>query len=269
MNHLSKLFIAGLLLVPSIASANWFIKQSGTVRPVIIKKTVGAHIVARSLPGISNGLIGYWTFDGRDTDWNTNKTNDVSGSGITGTITSMSTTSPIGGKIGQAFTFNGVASVNIGNPTVLNGGHALTLSAWVNKRTAGAFDAFRGIFAIGGNRVLWLFGSSGSSVLRAQVTTTTGGLGDCDASANVIPDNTWIHVVFYWDGTTCGWYVNGSVSGSTDTSTGNTLSNNDGTGSYIGLIPGFSNWKGNIDDVRLYNRALSLQEIKILYNSSR
>ncbi len=57
---------------------------------------------------VSNGLVGYWTFDGGVTNWTTGTTQDVSGTGNTGSLSTMSTSSsPTVGKIGQAFTFNG------------------------------------------------------------------------------------------------------------------------------------------------------------------
>ena len=68
----------------------------------------GAANVAHSNAMISNGLVGYWTFDGSATNWTTNTTADLSGNGNNGTIVSMSTTtSPVLGKIGQALNFDG------------------------------------------------------------------------------------------------------------------------------------------------------------------
>src|SRR6185436_957349 len=56
----------------------------------------------------SNGLVGYWTFDGKDTNWAANTTADKSGQGNTGRMTNMSTTtSPALGKIGQGLKFDG------------------------------------------------------------------------------------------------------------------------------------------------------------------
>src|SRR3989344_1696710 len=70
----------------------------------------GAVRVASSpTQSLTSGLVGYWTFDGNHTNWGTNKTNDRSGSGNTGTMTSMSTTtSPVAGKAGQGLKFDGV-----------------------------------------------------------------------------------------------------------------------------------------------------------------
>src|ERR1700677_4275976 len=57
---------------------------------------------------VSNGLVGYWPFDGDTTNWNTDSTVDVSGNGNAGTLVNMSTTSsPVAGKIGGALGFRG------------------------------------------------------------------------------------------------------------------------------------------------------------------
>jgi hypothetical protein len=60
---------------------------------------------------LSNGLVGYWPLDGAVTNWNTGTTLDLSGSGNTGSLVSLSTTSsPVAGKIGQAlYLLNGGA----------------------------------------------------------------------------------------------------------------------------------------------------------------
>jgi hypothetical protein len=67
---------------------------------------------------MTNGLVGYWTFDGSATNFRTNTTADLSGNGNTGTLVNMSTTtSPVAGKIGQALTFNNTSQyVNVPDP---------------------------------------------------------------------------------------------------------------------------------------------------------
>ncbi|OYV62886.1 MAG: hypothetical protein B7X03_03915 [Parcubacteria group bacterium 21-58-10] len=65
-------------------------------------------------------------------------------------------------------------------------------------------------------------------------------------------------------------YVNGSLvkSGSMGINAGNTLGEFIGCSSSTGTSCS-SKFTGNIDDVRLYNRALSATEIKSLYNQGR
>jgi hypothetical protein len=57
---------------------------------------------------LSNGLVGYWPLDGATTNWTSNTTADISGSGNDGSLIAMSiASSPIAGKIGQAISFDG------------------------------------------------------------------------------------------------------------------------------------------------------------------
>jgi len=54
---------------------------------------IGAANVAHSNTiALSSGLVGYWTFDGGTTHWDTGKVDDVSGHGNTGQLINMSTT---------------------------------------------------------------------------------------------------------------------------------------------------------------------------------
>jgi hypothetical protein len=77
--------------------------------------------VGHSNIAISNGLVGYWTFDGPSIDWHTNTVADMSATGNTGTLVSLATsTAPGGGKIGQALNFVRSASQYIKLPTICN-----------------------------------------------------------------------------------------------------------------------------------------------------
>src|SRR3989344_739171 len=69
--------------------------------------------VSLNTPANSLGLGGYWTLDGPDITWSSATAGtdpDLSGSGNTGTLTSMSkSASAVLGKIGQALDFDGTA----------------------------------------------------------------------------------------------------------------------------------------------------------------
>ena len=211
---------------------------------------------------LGSGLVGLWTFDGKDLTSTT--AYDRSNSGNNGTLQNSPT--PTIGDLGQALLFNGTnQDVSLGNIAILNGAHAFTISLWIYKNIAGNFPAHDGIFDIGSsaNRMPFIWGYSGASYLDMQFQTTTGGATDCNATTGAIPANTWVHVVAWWDGSSCRFYVNG-VAGGSDPTSGNTLVNNDGYG-YIGYIPSYGYWPGKIDDVRVYNRALSASEVMQLY----
>jgi Concanavalin A-like lectin/glucanases superfamily len=90
----------------------------------------GAVTIGHSNALISNGLVGYWTFDGGSIDWRTNTVRDMSGNGNTGSLISMSTTSsPTLGKSGQALNFGGAGRVQVLDSFVPT---AYSISAWVN-----------------------------------------------------------------------------------------------------------------------------------------
>src|SRR3989344_3153405 len=77
-------------------------------------KQGAAKLAVSPVNSLKSGLVGYWTFDGKDTNWGTNKTNDLSGQGNTGTLTSMSTTtSPTVGKLGQGLKFSNAAQSEV------------------------------------------------------------------------------------------------------------------------------------------------------------
>jgi hypothetical protein len=59
--------------------------------------------------GNKTGLVGYWSFDGKDMDWGANRATDLSGQVNHGMLINMSTSSsPVIGISGQAFKFDGV-----------------------------------------------------------------------------------------------------------------------------------------------------------------
>ena len=107
------------------------------------------HLGSPNTAALSNGLVGYWTFDGPVTNWNTNTTADLSGQGNTGQMINMSTSSsPVAGKIGQVLKFDGSASyADLGNSTTLNPTSALTLSAWVKANSLGGSGAANWLIA--------------------------------------------------------------------------------------------------------------------------
>jgi Concanavalin A-like lectin/glucanases superfamily len=87
-------------------------------------------------------------------------------------------------------------------------------------------------------------------------------------NGNAIPDTKWHFMVGTYDGTNQRIYLDG-VLGETQASgppTDNTVIANIGT---LGSgEPGY-NFNGSLDDLRVYNRALSASEVKQLYSAGR
>jgi len=228
---------------------------------------------------LSNGLVGYWTFDGPSINWRANTVSDMSGSGNTGTLVSLGTsTAPTAGKIGQALKFNG-SSGNVSFATGTNipvGNSNYTLSAWIKPTSLGGYGGIIGWGNYGTTNQVNAFRLTESG-------SCTGGQGvynywwgnDLKACTTLLTANAWHFVVAEFDGTTRKIYVD------------NTLIANDTPGSSHS-VPNTSNFKvgqtcpvsvctgnggeffpGSLDDVRIYSRALSAQEIQQLYSMGR
>jgi len=194
---------------------------------------------------ITNGLVGLWSFNGPDIDGN--EAYDRSGQGNTGTIIGAV---PINGKVGQALSFDGTDDwVDItDSPTYEN----VSFSAWVYYRGSPDYAAIV---------------SNGDGILRNVVFYNTTFMVHDGSWREVtgLPINTWRHVALTFIGSTkeLTLYVNGVQRYN---GIGTAYSN--GGFSTIGAYDGGSAWffNGLIDEVRVYNRALTAQEILRLYN---
>ncbi|MEX0931437.1 MAG: LamG domain-containing protein, partial [Candidatus Paceibacterota bacterium] len=224
--------------------------------------TSGQATLARTPVLVADGLVGHWTFDGPDVNWSANTVTDKSGTGNTGTLLNMSTTtSPVEGRIGQALEFDGVDDyASVPNSTSLNMSttNAFTISLWVKMLEFPG--SFKPLYYKNDAPGLWIDGTGGI-LLRPG--------GDVSQfikySSGVNKINTWYHLTATYDGTTEIIYVNGSLSGQ-QTAVGTAGSNSDilriggNVGGYFSKI---------MDDVRIYNRALSREEIQTIYNGTK
>jgi hypothetical protein len=80
--------------------------------------------------------------------------------------------------------------------------------------------------------------------------------------ATTTPLNTWYQFAATWDGATMKLYINGQFAASNAYSV--PLSYANGWPWFIG-----ESFSGNMNDVRIYNRALSSAEVMALYNAER
>ena len=224
---------------------------------------------------ITNGLVGMWSFNGPDLT--TTTAYDRSGQGNNGTLTNGPV--PAAGKIGQALNFDGVNDyINVGSGSSLDNLGPMTASAWIYAKSSGEGGLTGRIFdkcMTGGSNNCWIF------------YQTTGGVGGLTfyvdgstilrriSSNGVIQYNKWHHVLVTWDGviTTAASvhiYVDGNEVTYTTTTNGASRTSDAIESLIIGnTIDSNRTWDGLIDEVRIYNRALSPDEVKRLYNMGR
>src|SRR3989344_8230350 len=234
---------------------------------LLMAKNVDASVINKSpnYLGSSNGLVGYWTMDGSKVNWKTGAVTDSSGRGNTGTITNMATSTGVAiGKIGQALSFDGTDDILvIGDKDAFDAPASYTIIAWIYPRTFGGGSLAR-IFDKRNN------GSTGFDffVCNSGCTAALAIVHDISnviaSDSNVVNLNKWQHVAVSWNGANATFYANGVAQGSPVLSavpTANAVSISIGN-----ETTNDRDFNGLIDEVRVYNRALSAGEIQTLYN---
>jgi len=200
---------------------------------------------------------GIWHMDEGTGTWvNDSSGNDNNGTWHGSATANWTTDTPFG--TGYALDFDGTDDyVDCGNDSSLYITDEITIEAWV-KVNSGMLDG--DFHRIASKENSWYFGAynnkfhgiigDGSNWINSPTTTFT--------STNIITD-TWYHVALVYDDSTniVEIYLNG-VSDGTTTADGFGSNTN---GVRIGKYLSAQLWNGTIDEVRIYNRALSAEEI--------
>ena len=193
----------------------------------------------------SSGLVAAYGFE----DGTGSTTTDSSGRGNDGVLAGATWVSD--GYHGLGLEFDGSDDVvTVADSTSLDLTAQLTLEAWVRPTsTKGA----RTVIAKEDGPVYALRASGAGR--RAGGSVVTGAT--VDVSGTRLQPGTWQHVALTYDGALLGLYVDGQSVGST--AAAGSVTNGDGP-LRIGGIAG-QHFAGTLDDVRVYNRALSSAEI--------
>jgi chitodextrinase len=180
---------------------------------------------------------------------------DASGNGNTGTVANATWTAA--GKYGSALVFNGTnARININDAASLHLTTAMTMEAWVNPTAAGT--AWEDVI-YKGNDAYYLEGATTSS--GKPGAGGTFGTADVQTYGTAaLPVNAWTHLAVTYDGATLKLYVNGALASSL-ARTGNILTSTNqlqiGGDSLYGQY-----FQGTIDEVRVYNTALTQAQVQ-------
>ncbi len=217
------------------------------------------------------GLVLYLPFD----ESSGSVAKDYSGNGNDGTLYVGAGDNPdnkwIDGMFGNALEFDGVNDyINIPDSPSLNiyGKTPITISLWMKKLGPSALSTGRGysypIIKSGGwsgNRI------SRYAILENNYNVICFQLSDVSLSFNQLCYTyldgligNWLHILSSWDGNTMKIFING-VEVASQQYTG-TIGD---TSTYPLRISNWPYFNGIIDEVRIYNRALSEEEILALY----
>ena len=200
-------------------------------------------------------LVGWWKFDEGIGD----TAADSSGNGNDGTLNGpVEWTTE--GKIGGAMAFTGPYNyVLVQSSPSLNPTQEITIAAWINpswtgnnrilqKSTEGSDTQYR-LIKEGGNNIRVHF----PPIPRFEVTN------------NIPPQGEWTHLAATYDGSSLKVYFDGVVVA--ETSASGDMATTDGPlfiGNKWSQAPAGDEFNGIMDDVRIYNRALTQSEIQKL-----
>ena len=209
------------------------------------------------------GLVGHWKFDEESgtTAADSSKNGEASGTLFGNPIWTA-------GKIGNALSFKGTEDyVKIGSNTMIKNLSAFTWSAWIKPTGWGEGNNGTIISDSSGIRILRLYNQEDQKSMEAKVQASVIN-SRALSEGNSIPINDWTHVLVTYDDdgdrkiriykNRVLFTVGNTASGTSITQEGDIFigSKNISSGFFAGLI----------DDVRIYNRVLSSEEITTLYN---
>jgi len=235
------------------------------------------HYTPCGLAFITDGLIGYYPFNGNAAD--------ESGNNNHGTIQGAVLTEDRLGRSNSACSFDADAGGLIvldstKTQTLLNGLNALTVVAWVYNEGPG--EPYRNILRLcdtGLDSRGLMFRIGAVSVVNPSypnklevLLSTTDFPNQYIASATDVPVGAWTQLAFSYDGLKICLYMNGQYienvfQNGAPVSNGVTQTGAVAMGTDDSALSFFAGktFHGAIDDVRIYDRALSADEINVLY----
>jgi len=205
------------------------------------------------------GLVAAYSFD----EGTGTTVNDASGHGLTGIIQGATWTTA--GRHGNALSFNGISSyVDLGNPALLQMTGSITVSAWVNAADNPPDDGQ--IVAKSDSSSGWqLKTSSDAGPQTFGIAVSSPSNQRTQRYSNTIRSlGVWYHVAGVYNAAagTLNVYVNGALDNGVLSGAIPTSNLDAPVNANIGRRNGGFYFNGIVDDVRIYNRALSISEIQ-------
>ena len=202
--------------------------------------------MASAQSAVEDGLVSYWTFDKADIDGD--KVKDVFGQNHGSMVGGPGI---VEGKVGEALEFDGASYVDVPDDESLQLWETYTLEAWIFQKESRSSRIIDRITA----------GTADGPHLDTHPGTRLRSCaGNCFSTEEDHTLEEWHHAAMTFDEGVVVLYLDGEAAGGGETTSplaGNTLSlkvaaDSNGQNLFVGII----------DEVRVYNRALTEDEIK-------
>lgn len=199
--------------------------------------------------------------------------NDESGNGNNGTVHGAILTTDRFGNVNSAYSFDGIDDyILVADTNSLDfGTNSFSFSFWLKYPSQiGGYDDYSSILT----KADASYPYTGLTFFVEQPTNgkvsfRTGAINTLNSKSSNLNNDTWTHFVGIRNGNILKLYINGIIDTTITTATIDNISNN--LNLYIGGHPTdmlAQKLNGILDDIRIYNRALSEQEIVALYNEN-
>lgn len=225
-------------------------------------------------PGtVTDGLVGYWKMDERSWNGTAGEVKDFSGMNNHGTSTNATSTTDQA-KFGRSGGFDGNGDyITVADDVSLEPNGAVTISIWNKRRSTSntiPMLVAKGSSAANVDQTSRLFYRDDINAYRYNIGD---GIGQCviDTNSTFSGDTSWRHITAAWSAEAGKVYL--YVDGELDSQSNCSLSSvvDSATPWYFGVnATGDANntrWDGYMDHVKIYNRALTPDEVMREYVS--
>ena len=198
------------------------------------------------LGSLTDGLVAYFPFDGT-----------VEDKALENDGTDNTSAGFVSGKIDEAKDFDGEDDFIVSNAST-GGLDEVTMTAWVK------IDGYSEFHTLFGHEQSFRLRLDGGNNSKYNLLIGTENNSWTTEILGPQPSGNWEYVSALYDGTGTKLYINGNLVASRDDVSG--LTNDNNNNFIIGSVDGRNNFlNGQLDDLRIYDRALSRPEIKELY----
>jgi hypothetical protein len=245
-------------------------KRKSLLLTAVATLGLAAATIAQTVPNYvpTNGLVGWWPFNGN--------ANDESGNNNNGTVNGATLTADRFGNANKAYSFDGVNDyISIPNSnTLASPTSSITLTAWFNINNWDySFSASTGYASI-----LCKSTSASSTQYRISIGKTltnnfvtiifNGNEYVWNLPLTTFQTGIYYHVALGFSSSSVNLYINSILKNPFNSQ--NTFPYNSTMNLEIGRDqPGATDYfNGKLDDIGIWNRALTQQEITDLYNGN-